>query len=193
MNSRNAANDLDDVLDRFMLEHDQGSMTLERYVRDYPQFASQLIDLSRMAATDEEISDAPLTGAAQSRIDAAWIAYSAALAQTPSADPFQALMGDRGKSLATALGVPRQVVTCFREHRILATTVPRPVLRVLAEEFDIPLPHVIAAMAGTVQASLGRRFKADGEPGFVEQKSFEQVLVEAGVSDGDRARLMTDD
>jgi hypothetical protein len=193
MNSRNTATNLDGVLDRFMLEDEQGSTTLERYVREYPQFASELIDLSRMAATDEDISDAPLTGAAQSRIDAAWISYSAALAQTPSDDPFRALTGERGKSLAKALDVPRQVVTCIREHRVLAATVPTPVLRVLAEELDLPLPHVIAAMAGTVQPSLRRQFKADGEPGGVVQMNFEQVLIEAGVSEENRARLLAED
>lgn len=193
MNFNIAATDLDEVLDRFMLEDDQGSITLERYVREYPQFASELIDLSRMAATDEDISDAPLTGTAQSRIDAAWISYSAALAQAPSDDPLQALTGERGKSLARTLDVPRQVVTCFREHRVLSATVPTPVLRVLAEELDLPLPHVIAAMAGTVQASLGRQFKADGKPGGGEQMSFEQVLIRAGVSEENRARLLADD
>lgn len=193
MNSNNAATDLGDVLDRFMLEDDQGSTTLERYVRGYPQFAAQLIDLSRMAATAENDPDVPLTGAAQSRIDAAWISYSAALAQRPSVDPFQALTGERGKSLARTLDVPRQVVTCFREHRVLPATVPKPVLRVLAEELDLPLPHVIAAMGGTVQASRGRQFKADGEPGGVEQMSFEQVLIGAGVTEENCARLLADD
>ena len=192
MNSHDTTPDLDEVLERFMMEADQGSPTLQRYLRDYPQYAVQLIDLSRMAATFEERSDTPLSGPALSRIDAAWISYAAASPQAPSADPFQTLTGERGKAVAKRLGVPRQVITCFREHRVIAQTVPNPVVRMFADEFDLPPAHVIAAMSASVQASRGRMHKSDGKPGKLEPVSFEEILIGAGVSEQDRARLLAD-
>ena len=38
---------LEDVLDAFAVEPRHDRETLERYIREYPQFASELIDLSR--------------------------------------------------------------------------------------------------------------------------------------------------
>lgn len=192
MNSRDITPDLDEVLEQFMMEADQGSLILQNYLRDYPQYAAQLIDLSRMATTCEEPSDAPLSGPVLSRIDAAWISHAAASPQSPSTDPFQTLTGERGKAVAKRLGVPRQVVTCFREHRVIPQTVPGPVVRIFADELDLPPAHVINAMVGPVQASLGRMHKSDGKPGEIDQVSFEEILIGAGVSEQDRARLLAD-
>ena len=37
-----------DVLDAFAVEPHTGRATLERYLRDYPELATELLDLSRM-------------------------------------------------------------------------------------------------------------------------------------------------
>ncbi len=44
---------LQGVLDEFMMEDDHGSEVLARYVREYPQFALQLIDFSILAANED--------------------------------------------------------------------------------------------------------------------------------------------
>ncbi len=51
MTSTHPAMSLDGVLEQFMMEDAQDAAALERYVRDYPQFALELIDLSRLIAT----------------------------------------------------------------------------------------------------------------------------------------------
>lgn len=188
---------LDGVLEQFMMEDAHDAAALERYVRDYPQFALQLIDLSRLIATvdaEEKEDDQPLSATDQSRIDAAWITHKAAApASSQDDDPFATLTGAKGKAVADRFGVPRQVIVCFREHRVDPSTVPTPIARGLAEEAGVPLAHVIAAMQRPVIMATGRNYKADGQPGAEGKMSFEQILIDAGVPDCDRARLLADD
>lgn len=184
---------LNDVLDLFQMEKVHDGDVLARYVKAHPQFAIQLIDLSRLLATPDTDDQEPLSALEESRIDAAWIVHKAAGPDLPKgANPLDALVGERGKALAASLGVPRQVVTCLRERKVDPAKTPRPILRTLGNALAIPEPHVIAAMRQPPATALGRSFKADGKPGTVRKVSFEQVLLDAGVSEADRARLLAE-
>lgn len=194
MTSNSPAMSVEDVLDQFMMENKHDGDTLERYIRAHPQFAVQLIDLSMLITSPDVENDSPLSATDLSRIDAAWITHSAAgPARSANDDPFATLTGARGKAMSITLGVPRQVITCFRERKIDPATVPAPILRHFANEFELPMAHVIAAMQLPAQVSTARSYKADGKPGTGGQISFERVLIDAGVSDADRARLLADD
>jgi hypothetical protein len=193
MTTRPTPTALDDVLDLFQMEEVHCGDVLVRYVEAHPQFALQLIDLSRLLATPEAEDQEPLSALEKSRIDAAWIVHKAAgPSLTHGANPLDALVGDRGKALAATLGVPRQVVTCLRERKVDPAKTPRLILRTLGDTLTIPEAHLIAAMRQPHASASRRSFKADGKPGAAEQVSFEQVLIDAGVSDSDRARLLAD-
>lgn len=184
---------LEAVLDLFQMEKVHDGDVLKRYIQSHPQFALQLIDLSRLIATPDVEDETPLSATEQSRIDAAWIVHKAAGPEMPpTGDPLAALVGERSKALAVKLGVPRQVVTCFREHKVKAPSVPGHVLKDVAEILGIPAAHVIAAMQRPPSVATGRSYKAGGKPGSGEQHTFEQVLLDAGVSEADRARLLAD-
>lgn len=184
---------LEDVLDRFLMEELHDGVVLARYVQTHPQFALQLIDLSRLIATPDVEDEGPLSPTEQSRIDAAWIAHKAAgPEQAPAGDPLAALVGERSKALSLKLAVPRQVITCFREHKVKVSSVPGHVLEDFAKALEIPAAHLIAAMQQPAPLAMGRSYKSDGKPGSGDQVTFEQVLIDAGVSDADRARLLAD-
>ncbi|MBB5684967.1 hypothetical protein [Sphingobium boeckii] len=182
---------LEAVLDHFQMEEIHDGDVLARYVQAHPQFALQLIDLSRLIATSGVEDESPLSATEQSRIDTAWIAHKAAGPEVPPAgDPLAALVGEPSKALARKLGVPRQVITCFREHKVKASSVPGHVLQDFADALNVPAAHVIAAMQQPPSMAMGRSYKSDGKPGSGEQDTFEQVLIDAGVSETDRARLL---
>lgn len=193
MTIRPTPTSLDDVLDSFQMEEVHDGGVLARYVEAHPQFALQLIDLSRLIATPEADDQEPLSALEKSRIDAAWIVHKAAGPEFPKgANPLDALVGEQGKALAVRLGVPRQVVTCLRERKVDPARTPRPILRTLSDSLGLPEAHVIAAMRQPPASATGRSFKAHEKPATTGQVSFEQVLIDAGVSDADRARLLTD-
>lgn len=190
MTAKNSATTRDAVLDEFLLEADYGRATLERYLRDYPQYAASLIDLSRELARAERADDAPLTPAAQSRIDAAWIVHKAA---APAADPLTSMSPDKSKAIAQDLHIPRQVVTCFRERKVDPASVPQGFFRRFAEISEIAVDRLQTLLALPPQRGLARSYKADGKPGSNDKISFEQILIDAGVSESERARLLGDE
>ena len=180
-----------DVLDAFAVEVDPGRETLERYLRTYPQYASELVDLSRELARQYPPDETPLSGEDQAKIDAAWLRHAAA-APVAIADPFAALSVQELRDVAKRLGVPRQVLTAFRNRRVQLSTVPRRFLARLAEATNSSLDHLVDALSSPRSSEFARSYKADEKPIASESVSFEQVLIDAGVPEGKRAQLMSE-
>lgn len=183
---------LEDVLDAFAMEETHCKATLDRYLTTYPQFAGKLIDLSRELLRADLPPDAELAPADIAKIDAAWAKHAAAQPRL-TADPFAVLSPTRSREIANELGVPRQVVTSFRERRIQATSVPRAFLRRFAGALAVSVEDFIAWLTPPPAAVLARSYRADGQPSAATQVSFERVLIDAGVSEEDRARLLAEE
>lgn len=182
----------EDVLGAFAMEDEHGRSVLDRYLRDYPQFAGDLIDLSRELMREAEPGDdAPLSAAGQARLDAAWNTHVAA--RPTAADPFASFTPAMGREVAGALGVPRQVITCFRERRVLLGSVPRTFMKRLAESMGAAVGPFLEALAMPPTSAQARSYKADGKPGAVEQVTFERILIDAGVPEAKRAELLAED
>ena len=192
MTTNNSITGRDDVLDAFLLEEDHGRATLERYLRNYPEYAAALIDLSREAARAERTDDIPLTPGEQSRIDAAWITHKAAVPATVT-DPLTSMAPEKSKAIAQSLGVPRQVVSCFRDRKVDPNSVPHPFLKKFADILEVAIERLDELLALPAPQKLARSFKADGKPGNAEKASFEQILIDAGVAEDERARLLVDE
>jgi hypothetical protein len=62
----------EDVLNAFAIEEEPGKKTLERYLRDYPEYAGELIDLSREIHRKLEADAYPLSKDDMDMIDGAW-------------------------------------------------------------------------------------------------------------------------
>ena len=60
------------VLDAFAVESELSRSTLERYLRLYPEYAGELIDLSRELNREACDDTAPLSAADRVLVDAAW-------------------------------------------------------------------------------------------------------------------------
>lgn len=193
MNPVEAQVGLEDVLDAFAVESDTGSEMLARYLRDFPQFARELIDLGRELARDVYEDEASLTEREREIIDSAWRRHTdAAPQQTLKADPFATLSTAKLRETAKRLDVPRQVITAFRERRVLLETIPRQFLQRLAKAIPITVDHLIASLSAPPALALTRSYKAEGKPGASAAVSFEQILIEAGVPDERRAALLAD-
>ncbi|WP_395443940.1 hypothetical protein [Caulobacter sp. UC70_42] len=183
---------LEDVLDAFAVEETDAKATLDRYLTAYPQFAGDLIDLSRELLRADQPVDTELSPADVAKIDAAWIKHAAALPHHAT-DPFAALSPTRSREIALELAVPRQILTSFRERRIQPATVPEAFLRRLAAALAVSVDDFLAWMIPPPANSLARSYRADGQPGAATQLAFERVLIDAGVSESDRARLLADE
>lgn len=180
----------EDVLDAFAVENDTGPGTLARYLRDYPQFARELIDLGRELRRDVCEDVEPLSEQERKMIEAAWRHHAEAATRTAMVDPFAALSAPELREAAKRLDLPRQVLTAFRERRVLVETVPRHFLRQLAEAIHSTLDDLTASLSAPSGLTLARSYKADRQPTTSAAVSFEQILIEAGVPDDRRAALL---
>lgn len=181
----------DEVLDAFAVEDVPGRPTLERYLVLYPEYAGELVDLAR--ALDHEVYDdtGPLSAGDQALINSAW-AWHAAATSSSAADPFARLTSAQWRDVAQRLDVPRQVMTAFRERRVLLASIPGIFLARLAAALNASVEQIRSAWE-IAQPALARSYKSDGKPAVSEPVTFERVLIEAGVPDDKRARLLAEE
>lgn len=178
------------VLDAFAVENEPDRSTLERYLRLYPEYAAELVDLSRELSRETQEDATPLSAAEQALIDAAWSQHAKALPEAMP-DPFAALTADDWRTVAHQLDVPRQVVTALRERRVSLLSIPLRFLQNLAIAMRCSVAQLELSWGATPLAAA-RSYKADGKPTAGEQVTFEKVLIDAGVPLEKRVQLLAE-
>jgi hypothetical protein len=152
----------------------------------------------------EESGDDPvdLENRARSAFDGAVAAFKeskassqpvAAFGTTASiADPLAVLTIDQLRSAAVALGVRRQVLAAFREHRVVVDSVPRRFLMRLASIAQTTVEALVEVLRVPLALSAARSYKAGATPQDGGPVTFDQLLKDAGHSDVERAALMSE-
>jgi len=179
----------DDVLASFAVEVEPGRGTLERYLRLFPDYAEDLIDLSFQLGMPPE-NNQSLDAADHSRIQQAWLRH---VETSPAKDVLAALTIDQLRQCALVLRIPRQVLTAFRERAVLPSSVPQKFMQRFAEAIDTTVDQLAAALSSPPAPALARSFKADGRPTPTVQVTLEQLLIDAGVPEETRADLLSEE
>ena len=97
------------------------------------------------------------------------------------------------KAIAKNLGIRRQVLTAFREHRVQVSSVPAKFLRNLASELGQRVDVFARALSSPAQGVLAGSHKSEVKPDAVPtQVTFEQLLRESDMSDEEIGQLMGD-
>lgn len=190
MSADNARPSRESVLDAFAVESEHGRATLQRYLELYPEYAGELIDLSRELSRAGVIDVEPLSPADQALVDAAWSQHKAAVSTTTAA-PLASLTVDDWRAVASELDVPRQVVTALREKRIALASIPVRFLKQFADATRSSIDQ-LEAFWSAGQLAGARSYKADGKPSIGDQVTFEQALIDAGVPAEKRASLLAE-
>jgi hypothetical protein len=177
----------EEVLYAFAVEPDSGRNTLEQYLRDYPQYANELIDLSYELSREVCEDETPLSNEDLAMIDRLWLRHIEAV-PSETMDPLASLSVAELRDLAKHLDVPRQVITAFRERRVEFASVPTPFLERFASAINSTVEALRNAFA--LPSELTRSYKAAGRPEAQTSVTFEQILIEAGVPLDKRALLM---
>jgi transcriptional regulator with XRE-family HTH domain len=178
----------EDVLDAFSVEPDIGCDTLERYLRDFPQYTTELIDLSFELSKEVCGEEIPLSSETYALIGRLWQQHLAPTAQD-ILDPFAALSVEQQRDLARQLNLPRQVISAFRQRRVKPQSISASFLKRLGEVLDCSVEVVTTVLGQSPQAITAQSFKSDNRPESVSQVSFEQILIDAGVPPEQRELL----
>ncbi len=191
MNRSAPIDSLDDVLDSFAVEPDHGRETLEAYLRDHPEYAQEILDLSRTLSEPIREVVHPLPAEDLTLIEATLAKHFNSRA-TSTLDPFAALTVENFRRIARDLGVPRQVVSAFRERKVVTGSIPRPFLERFAEMLGTTVARFAAFLDARSHQTPVHSHKSDTKPTDREPVAFEQLLIDAAVSKDDRAKLMED-
>ena len=180
----------EDVLNAFAVEPTHDRATLERYLRQFPQYAVELAHLSHeLSHVDAKGGD--LAEKDRVAIDEAWKQYSQS-SPMPSRI-FVSLSVPQLRDLANRLGVPRQIISAFREHKVVVSSIPRRFLGQLASALNTTAEALRVELRMPLEVSCVRSHKSDEKPTVAGPATFEQLLIDAQVSEDRRAELMADD
>ena len=192
MNPKAHQSPREEVLDAFAVEISHDRDILERYLREYPQFSNELVDLSRELSRTLDVEDSSMSPQELDMIEAAWQLHMPL--ETKSAkDPLANLSVDKLRDIALQLSVPRQVVTAFRERRVVVTSIPRRFLTRFSDALNCRVELLVYALTVQPSAALSRSYKSDGKPVAETAVSFERLLIDAGVSEEKRTALLAED
>ena len=189
--------DVEEVLLEFAAEPLRDRATLERYLSEHPSMADALIDMS-LELRLQRVTAGATVPSDESWVDASWRSFQEAMstgaAPNPVADPFTAMSPAALVTLRRNLRIPSGVVQGFRTRVVDAGTVPERFLAALARELGASLDGLRAFLANPPRLVPGMSYKSDAPPSVHDRKiSFEQLLLDAKVSEGDRARLLADE
>lgn len=185
----NTTNERDEILGAFSVEPVHDLATLKSYLKRYPQFAEDLVELSFLISDLTE-DDVPLSEHDQNRVESA-----CSRIQRPSSSPtitVLARLKERSVEVASTLGVPRQVVTALRECVVDVSTLTQRVASSVARQLEVSVDEFRIALAGPEQ-SAPRLYRSDHPPRSSGKVSFEQVLREANVPEQKIVELLQDD
>ncbi|MGN5478209.1 hypothetical protein ACTMU2_18080 [Cupriavidus basilensis] len=177
----------DEVLRAFAMEFGESSATLKRYLTSFPQYAVDLVDLSRELSRGEVV-DHELTAE-----DA--VGVRLALERFRSKRPRNADLPElQPKAFAvvvSTLNLPIQVVIAFRERRVDLASVPVGFRNALARALGTTRGILENFLALPPQVSPARASKSGVKPVAAEKVPFERVLTDAGLSPERISELMS--
>ena len=185
------AADEESVLMAFSMEPSHGRETLERYVREYPQHATALIDCSIDLLYEGPESDVPAIEVPDSAVDKAWQRFERAVQQTDAevANPFTKLNTSSFKSLARSLDVSNLFLMRVRDRAIRTATIPAQFVEKLASELGVTVQTVNVYLQGPPGMVSGHAFRSSVKPSVGEQITFDQAVATSQLSPEQQATL----
>lgn len=183
--------DEESVLLAFSMEPSHGRETLERYIREYPQHATALIDCSIDLRPELLAEDVPAAMVPDSAVDKAWLRFEQAVQQPASevANPFAKLNTSGFKALARSLDVSNLFLMRVRDRAISAATIPARFVEKLASELGATAQAVGAYLQGPPGMVSGHAFRSSVKPSVGEQITFDQAVATSQLTPEQQATL----
>ncbi|EIJ2978989.1 hypothetical protein MB897_004304 [Salmonella enterica] len=169
----------EDVLRDFSVEFDAGKDTLLRYLTKFPEYAEELVDLSRELAREVD-DDMPLTETDVLSVESAMERFRTGLTQQivqVNIPP------QRFSAAAKLLNLPKQVLIAFGGRRVDLASIPSHFLSSLAASLQVTTVQLRNFLTQPPQAPVSRSYKSEVKPTAPTRTSFEKILRDAQVSE----------
>lgn len=181
----------EEVLLAFSVEPTHDGKTLERYLKDYPEHATALVECSielMVAATRSNVEAV----ASETAVDRAWLRFQSVIgapADTIVTNPFAKLNPPAFKSLAKRLEITNLLLVRLRDRAIDAATIPRRVVQRLAIELGVTADAVMAYLSSPPGMVSNHSFRSSGKPTVTAQISFEQAIATSQLTQAQQEAL----
>ena len=189
MSNEDKKEDVESVLESFLLEDEVDAGTLTSYLQRYPEFTTELTDLSREIACTSDYPNYVASEGDDALIAQAWKMH-ADTAPPAKVDPLALLQPKELNKLASALQLPRQVLAALRERRVIVASISAKFLDTLAEELACSVSALIEILSSPTAAEPAGSHKSDVKPQVAEKVDFARVLQDAGVDSSRVADLV---
>lgn len=179
----------EDVLNAFAMDFESGAGVLERYLSQYPEYALQLVDLSRELSREFD-DDLPLSAEDLVAVDAGMRRLQE---RSVTLQALQEAPAKTFTNAAKALGWPIQAGLALRERRIESSTIPARVHEKLAQALQASVAVLNSFLALPPQTSQLRASKSSIKPVAAEKVSLERTLRDAGVDEEVLSKLLNNE
>ncbi len=186
----------DDVLYAFAIEPRHDRETLERYLRQHPTLAEDLIDLSCELRLDETIGHSGTEAQPDPACQDAWqefIQCSPAKASAHVvANPFAQFKGQAFVELAEVLQLPRSILAALRDRLPDPDSIPERFVARVAKSMGSTKESFREYLALPPAIMKTLQFKADKKPAPQDRVSFEKLVQSTEMTDEQRQALLRD-
>ncbi|KOP57599.1 hypothetical protein OX90_11890 [Pseudomonas coronafaciens pv. porri] len=179
----------EDVMNAFAMDYEPGTDVLRRYLADYPQYATDLVDLARELSRQVD-EDLPLSADELAAVNAKMGRLRDSIV---TVEFLQSAPSKIFAKAAGELGLPIQVGVAIRERRIDSLALPERFLARLAKALNASVSVVQSFLVLPAQASALRANKSDDKPLPAEKVPLELLLKESGLDEESISRILQDD
>jgi len=168
----------EDILSDFTIEPEMSHTVLKTYLRKYPEFAEDLLDLfHELTMSDMEAMEASLPEETKA------INSSTLRVQKVA----QTLYGAGVRDLSKTLGLPRSFFMGLQASIVHVGSMPIALLNKLAIQLDVRLQDVISGIQIGDPQSIA--MKSDGKPETQPAIEFEDYVDQAGLTEEEQRAL----
>jgi hypothetical protein len=177
----------EEILSAFAVEPAHNKATLDLYLKQYPELASELIDLSleleMIDPTGEDVidTDSPI-------VNAAWAAFvDGGVTDAPiTAASFT-------REVANGMGLKLAALMGLRDRKVEVDSLPNAFSARLSKALAAPVSRLMEYLAGPQGMPVGASFKADAKPEQKPKISIKQLLAECGYTPEQITNLLKED
>ena len=168
----------EEVLLAFSVEPKHDRETLAQYLREHPEHAKALVTCSIELMVDSKRCD-EVVMTSESSVDRAWQRFQNAVSDPDDVlaeNPFATLNPGSCRSLAKKLNITNLLLVRLRDRAIIATTIPRTFVQMLATELGASAEAVMDYLQSPPAMVSNHSFRSAVKPAVAEQISFTEAL-----------------
>ena len=188
----------DEVLYAFSVETNRDAKTLGEYLKNYPEYRDELINLSIELLFEPAQADMTIDGKFSEGVTQAWEKFQSTLSSTDHIlrsesacieNPLATLDKKSFRDLAASLGLSRVFLTRLRDQTITFSSIPVRFIEAVADAVNVSVDTMMAALDRPATISSAQSFKADGKPTAPEPISFDEAIETSNLSEEQKSVL----